>query len=70
VIVRLVSSKTTVVLDVEDVSQVIVMGEGRLPVSASHETPSGIVVTSHAGEKDFPAVLRGLGMTAAPLEKA
>jgi hypothetical protein len=58
----LVSGKTLRVVEIEDVSQVIIMGDGMEPVSCAHETPGRAIVTAHVGDNNFKETLTSLGM--------
>ena len=55
--VKLTSGDTLVELDLNRISRVVVCTEDGTPCSLSVETPSGVVITGHAAEKDFKALL-------------
>lgn len=61
---RIVSSKTVRVLELEDVSQVVVFTDEGDPCSVSVETPDRAVITGHAAEQDFPSLLKRTGVRA------
>lgn len=69
-IVRLVSATSMQVVEVEQVSQIVVMTDRGQPCVAAHDTADGTVVASHAAEADFPSMLRQLGIKPPEIVKA
>lgn len=63
-IVRIIDAKTMQVVDVPDVSQVLVFADTGEVVAATHETPGKTLISTHNGDSDFVPTLRGLGVTA------
>jgi hypothetical protein len=60
--VRFVSGKTLRVLDLDDVSQVVVSTDAGDPCSVVTETPGLAVIVSRAGDTDFQQQLRQAGL--------
>jgi hypothetical protein len=63
VIARIVDSKTMRVIEVEDISQIVIFTATGEPVAlAVHETPAGAIIAAHPGDQNFNATLKGLGV--------
>jgi len=61
-ILRVVSGSTLRVIEIDDVSQVVVMATTGESVACAHETPGGAIIATHAGENDFAKTLISLGV--------
>ena len=61
-ILRVVSGSTLRVIEIDDVSQVVVLADTGTPVACAHETPSGAIIATHAGSDDFAKTLTSLGV--------
>ena len=64
--VRLVSGGTARVLELDDISQIVVHTDQGDACLAAHETNERVVIAGHAGEKDFQQLLAKLGIRRAP----
>jgi hypothetical protein len=61
-ILRVMSGKTLQVIEIENVSQVVVMMATGEPAACAHETNGGAIIATHAGEADFSKTLTSLGV--------
>ena len=59
---RIVSGKTLRVVELEDVSQVVVYTDEGDPCVVAQEVDGGAIIASHAAEKDFKAQLKAVGV--------
>lgn len=67
-ILRIVSASTLKVIEVDDVSQVVVLASSGEPVACAHEASSGAIIATNAGDDDFETTLQGLGVKPARLD--
>ena len=61
-IIRVVSGTSLRVVEIEDVSQIIVMTRSGDPCLVARDLSDGTVIAGHAGEPDFPKLLKQAGM--------
>lgn len=61
-IIRVVSGSTLRAVELEDISQVVVMTSAGDPCVVARDLPDGTVIAAHAAEQDFPKMLKHAGM--------
>lgn len=67
-IIRVISGGTLKALEIDDISQIVVMAATGEPVACAQETSAGAIVATHAGEPDFHRTLTALGVTPAAVK--
>jgi hypothetical protein len=61
-IIRVVSGSSLRVVEIEDVSQIVVMTSAGDPCVVARDLQDGTVIAGHAAEPDFPKLLKQAGM--------
>ena len=61
-VIRVVSGSSLRVIEIEDVSQIVVMTRSGDPCLVARDLPDGTIIAGHAAESDFPQLLKQAGM--------